>query len=58
MRRHLPCPRTAFPQYLSVNSLRWRIRGERAGKRLDKNRMRMGALLFEIEDVAKNIKHQ
>ena len=29
--RALPSPCTAFSQSLSVNSFRWRIRGERAG---------------------------
>ena len=49
-RMSLPSPCTAFSQCLSVNSLRWRIQGEQAEKCLDKNRMRMRALLFEIQD--------
>ena len=45
------CPVRRFPSpFLPGNSLRLRVRGA-GGKRLDQNRMRLRALLFEIKNV-------
>ena len=47
--RTLPSPCTAFSQSLSVNSFSVTYPRRTGGKRLDKNRMHMRALLFEIQ---------